>query len=318
MQRVSLKPVLLCLAVAIAMAAVVCLIAAKNRSDSALAPPGQPDSPEMDGARPAANDASRTLAQERSSHANALPAVDPNADDFAGSPGQRYPVSNLQAQFADLARNATAGDLIAVRTLNRALRVCDGAPRNAEDLASAERKFEDPNFRFSKYTAQGAEVLAAKKSLYLHCGALTDEQRKSRADWTRILADSGDSQARLEYYRVAQPDGMDMTDYSQRHEQFVEEAQRYLNAEIESGDPLALSAMANAYMPNAVSGRAAPFEQNPALAYAYFYAYSLSSEGREYTDINAGILAQLEPLLSPDEIEEARTTGTQIMNRCCS
>jgi hypothetical protein len=212
-----------------------------------------------------------------------------------------------------LAARARDGDIIAARTLFRGLTTCHGAPLSDRALKRFEEKVENPDYRFYG-TEQGRQNLERARSRYRHCNGLSRDQINSKPRWSAQLAEAGDSQARFEYMYLNAPMDVDMKGYPERVEAFRNRALGYLNAEIESGNPHGLLAMANSHLPSVVQGQPSPFELDPAMAYANYYAYGLTSNPE--IDV-ARILVRLETELTPEQIQEARISGTAIFEHCC-
>jgi hypothetical protein len=247
----------------------------------------------------------------RSDPARTEPPVAANY--FQAEPGKTLTITNLAVEFSALAARAGNGDIIAARTLFRGLTTCQGAPLSDRALKRFEDKVENPDYLFYG-TEEGRQNLERARSQYRHCNGLTRDQINSKPRWSAQLAEAGDSQARLEYMYLNAPTDIDMKGYPERVEAFRNRAMGYLNAEIESGNPQGLLAMANSHMPSVVQGQSSAFAPDPAVAYANYYAYGLTSNPQ--IDV-AGLLARLETELTPEQIQQARSSGTAIFEHCC-
>ena len=250
--------------------------------------------------------------------------------EFDEEPGRLYAVSNLAAQFAGLASMAEKGDLIAARTLLERLGICSNAQRNAIALQRKKEKIKNPDYIYKDLPGGIEASLRYQDTLYQHCGELTDEQQESHSHWAEQLADAGDTQARLQFAAIPQPNEWDHVDAAERRQRFVEKAKGYLNAEIAAGNGLALAAMAQSYMRPIISGAIVPFDIDPAMAYRYYYAYAQTSESRNGTayiktptsegvvDLASNTLIRLESQLTPDQIANERREANAILKACCS
>ena len=238
---------------------------------------------------------------------------DPLQLTFTGDPGKLLTIRNLQEEFPGLAAKAAKGDLIAARTLFYGLGACGSAP-TYERLQQIAQKSNHPSSKYAVSTAQGKANLDYARSWYAHCGELTSDQRRSIRTWTALLADAGDSQARLGFADTNQPEELDAPDYPAREAAFQQQAKAYVNAEINDGNTDALLAMANGYSRSPFSGQGTPFGIDPEMAYAYGYAYGLTTSPA--IDVSRN-LAGLEEKLTPEQIKEAESLGTSIYQGCC-
>jgi hypothetical protein len=141
----------------------------------------------------------------KASAATNNPSTQPSP--LAEIPGKTYPVSNLNAEFASLSDKAAHGDLIAARTLADALQKCANVPKSVDELdkeiADATRPNLDPGW--AEFLQSG---LGYKRQLFGQCQGTTPTQIATRGKWVGILAEAGDSEARLIYAGTARP-----TDY---------------------------------------------------------------------------------------------------------
>ena len=249
---------------------------------------------------------------------------------FDEDPRQMYAVTNLAAEFAQLASAAESGDLIAARTLLNRLETCSRAPRTAAALQRKKEKIRSPDYTYKDQPGGIPAALRQQDSLYQHCGELTEEQSESQSQWVEQLADAGDTAARLLFPFIAQPHEFDRVDVDQRQERFVEQAKAYLNAEIASGNGAALGTMAHAYMRPVISGSSTPFQLDPAMAYRYSYAYAQTPEGQSavayiksptyegMVDLASNTLIRLESQLTAEQIADERREANAILKACCS
>ena len=252
---------------------------------------------------------------------------DPALDE---EPRQLYAVSNLAAQFEGLASMAENGDLIAARTLLERLGICSNAQRTPIALQKKKDKIKNAYYIYKDLPGGIETALRYEDTLYQYCGALTDEQRESHPRWAEQLADAGDTEARLQFSAIPQPNAWDRVDAAERRQRFVEKAKGYLNAEIAAGNGRALAVMAQSYMRPIISGAIVPFEIDPAMAYRYYYAYAQTSESRNGTayiktpssegvvDLASNTLIRLESQLTPEQIANERREANAILKACCS
>ena len=259
---------------------------------------------------------SREVTSSASTHAQPLPG---QAD--------HYVVTRLASQFDEFARLARGGDRSAARALYEALQDCQNSPVNARELDDFRRRVADPSSVFaSMVPAERQRQVDERASLYEHCGDLSSFQRRSLSDWALQLAEAGDADVRLRYAFVGKPTDFTDPELGKKYQAFVARAKSYLEAAIDGGDPSALVAMAQAYMPSIIVGTELdqPFGVDLAQAYAYYYAYGLTgnvlativTDQATYNAVD-GILARLEGQMTPQQLESAREAGRSIFERCC-
>ena len=242
---------------------------------------------------------------------------------LAEIPGKTYPIQNLASEFASLSGKAEHGDLKAARTLAQALQTCSGVPKTFEELDKAVANANRPNLAPNWADLEQYD-LAYKKSLFNQCVGTTPEEVATHAKWIGLLAEAGDAEARLEYVAAARPTDYMAADYSKQLDDYKKNAPRYIQSEIDAGNPNGLLTMALQYEAFQFSsqnsdgtiGNAGPlFAPDPVKAYTYFYAYALS--GGDANNSTVTILASLQGQLTPAQLQAATAAGTQIYNKCC-
>jgi hypothetical protein len=228
---------------------------------------------------------------------------------FEGEAGVRYRVTNLQVQYHDLVRKASSGDLVAARTLADALMACKPVPRSPRALQERLTKVRDGKL---------VSNIAIEQALAARCGELTNDEIATRSDWIALLAEAGDSAARLAYPFSSQPRNVESSSYAEDVRAFRENAERMLQEEIEKGSTDALSVMARAHLHPIIKGVTAPFEPNEAKAYAYYYAMlrTLNPSDSRAGEIRR-TLQRLEGSLGPDVVARAEEEGYALYRRCC-
>jgi hypothetical protein len=164
-------------------------------------------------------------------------------------PGLTYEVTNLAMQQEFLLRAAQNGDLVAARTLRRALRACPPyMPRDETELEQLRNQIDlgsRSNFlRPGEPQQQGHSRLNA----YMNsCGFLPAALQDQEYSLIAQLAQAGDSDARLEFpFSADRIDGR-APNASALREAHPQLALQYLDSELAAGNPLALRAMARSY-----------------------------------------------------------------------
>lgn len=228
---------------------------------------------------------------------------------------ERYAIRQLLSDFPRLAALAQSGDLVAAKVLWRALERCSQGPRNQAELDAKLRTILSDRYTVPEFVSGGRSEMAENvKRHFSRCGELLPDQINSKRKWVAQLAEAGDMEARIEFPFAAQPGDIELSDFAERRNAFVEKAKEYLNAEIASGNASALSAMAHAYMPPIIAGQTTPFTVDDEQAYKYYFAYALSENAPAGV---VTIIARLENSLTPQQIQHAREDGRRIFDECC-
>jgi len=275
---------------------------------------GRADEERVHARSPAASDFSH-VEDAKSSGPAATPALPISTADIHSRMDGKYSIRHLASDFFRLAALADAGDLGAAKALWRALERCSLGPRNQAELDSRVRAMLSDRYTVPESVPGGRQALVESlKESFARCGELSIAQAESRKKWISQLAEAGDTDARLEFPFSAQPDGLDLSDYAERRSAFVESAKEYLNAEINSGNSAALSAMAHSFMAPVLAGQTTPFVVDSEQAYKFFFAHALSGSASPSTE---SILARLENSMSAEQIQHAREEGRRIFEACC-
>jgi hypothetical protein len=234
---------------------------------------------------------------------------------FAARDGERYQVNNLSLEFASLAKQAAAGDLMAARTLFESLERCDsGSARehrwlehninsHLRDLAKGK---PETGPRRVMHEASIANAIEA----YRRCAGVTDEQLATRGRWNTQLAEAGDIPARFRFMDYGRPTENWREDHQQRLEQFKQQAWRYLEIELQAGNPLALEHMGHYYANPRITQR------DPFKMYMYWYAYAQTPETPAHMSTYMG-LNTAAASLTAEQIAEAERQGRALYERCC-
>lgn len=238
---------------------------------------------------------------------------------LAEIPGKTYPIQNLASEYASLAGKAEHGDLKAARTLVSALQTCSGVPKTLEELNNAVENANRPNL-----APNWAEIeqhdLAEKKSLFYQCAGTTPGQVATRAKWIGLLAEAGDAEARLDYVWAARPMDDKLADYDQQLADYKANSVKYIQSEIDAGNPDGLLAMAFQYEGMAINSggviRTPVVAPDPVKAYMYTFAYALSNGGTD-SDTTISTLSYLQNQLTPAQLQSATAEGTRIYDQCC-
>jgi hypothetical protein len=228
-----------------------------------------------------------------------------------------YPVANLAADYDRLAAMADAGDQVAARTLLRTLGMCRSAPGSRDALNVLGAHLHDAAYVYENLPGGADAFFEFQKMLFEKCGENSPAHFDGRRKWASILAEAGDSAARIEFAVLGQPSGDDVVrrDYQDEWQQFRTRAREYLGEEIDDGNRDALLAMANGYMPSTSANHSSTFTPDAASAYAYYYAYAQDQDRAEAV---VGILARLELELSSAALDHARAEGEQVYAKCCA
>jgi hypothetical protein len=225
-----------------------------------------------------------------------------------------YTMGNLGTDFDRFLAMSKAGDTRAAKALLEALTRCRNSSVSQRNLLNARHRLEKETD--SRQRDALAQQIEFHQTILSWCGEA--EWSPGRRDALRLvarqLAESGDSEARLRYPSIGQPEYDGAPDFDERRAEFVNDATRYLAEEISAGNSNALNAMAQAHMPPPVEGMTTPFTVDPGKAYTYYYAFALTSPERNGS--MESILAQLEGKLSPEEIQTYRREAARIA-ACC-
>lgn len=234
---------------------------------------------------------------------------------LAPIPGKTYPMRNLNAEFASLSEKAQSGDSMAARTLSNALQLCANVPKTFDELDSATANANRQNLA-PNWAALLQYDLEYKKSLYNQCEGTTSAEVGTRAKWLGLLAQSGDSDARLQYVAGARPTDIAAADFDQQLSQYKQNAAQYIQSEIDSGNPKGLLTMGLQYYDSPIQfeGIVPLYSADNVKAYSYFYAYGLADPSSQSA---VSILANLQNQLSPSQLQEAMSNGTNLYNNCC-
>ena len=233
--------------------------------------------------------------------------------EFAARDGERYQVNNLSLEFASLAKQAAAGDLMAARTLFESLERCSRAARTPVWL---ERNINNHLRDLAKgQPGTGPRRVMHEASIagaienYRRCAGVTDEQLETRGRWITQLAEAGDAFAHFQFQNYAMPTEHWAEDYPARFQRFQEQAWRYLEMELRTGNALALMHMGYYY----ANPKIAP---DPFKMYSYLYAYAQTPERPGHQGIYMG-LNTAAASLTPEQIAEAERQGRALYERCC-
>ncbi|NCT67214.1 MAG: hypothetical protein GXC76_06140 [Rhodanobacteraceae bacterium] len=227
-----------------------------------------------------------------------------------------YVVDNLSKDFNRFLAMSKAGDIQASRALLDALVKCKNADISQRSLTIARDRLEKETNTQERGAL--ADQIRFHQNILSYCGEGSGgTDRKSALRFvTKQLAESGDSDARLKYPMLGQPENDGSPDFDERRSEFISDAKKYLANEISAGNSAALNVMAQAYMPPPVEGMITPFTVDSGKAYTYYYAFGLASPEKNIPRHIESILAGLENKLSPEEIEEHRREAARIAS-CC-
>lgn len=226
-------------------------------------------------------------------------------------PGLAYEVTNLAVQQESLLRAAQDGDLVAARTLHRALRTCPPfMPRNESELEQLRNQIDlgaRSNFR---RTGEPAEQGHSRLNAYMNtCGFLPSALQDQEYSLIAQLAEAGDSDARLEFPFLADRIDGRAPNASAVREAHPQLALHYLETELASGNALALRAMARSYQEGVLHRR------DPVMAYAYLYAATLAPGDHR---VLLETLPARAASLSADQLASAQRLAQEIYQRCCN
>lgn len=230
---------------------------------------------------------------------------------FQADPGKTYTVTNLAVQQESLLRAAQQGDLVAARTLRRALKVCPGyLPRDERELSQLRNQIDDgsrSNFRLPDETPQSGH--ARLTALVESCGLLPAGLYDQEYELVAQLAQAGDPDARIEFLFIdSRIDGRSPNAAAMR-EAHPRLALNYLESELAAGNPLALRAMARSYRDGTLHRR------DPIMAYAYNYAATLApGDHRVLSETLPGQAAGL----SAEQLASTQRLAREIYQRCCN
>lgn len=260
---------------------------------------------------------SGSSAQQRSSSNQSATSSTPGSP-LAEVPGKTYPIRNLADEFASLSDKAEHGDLRAARTLVNSLRICSDVPKTFEELDKATAHANRPNLAPNWAVLEQYE-LADKKSLFDQCAGTTPEEIATQAKWIELLAEAGDAEARLQYVWAARPTDDRAADFEKQQADYKEKAVKYIQNEIDAGNPEGLLAMAFQYEGIQINSGGqslrALYAPDSVKAYSYLYAYALTSDDASSREITT--LASLQGELTPAQLQMAIAAGNQIYDKCC-
>lgn len=276
---------------------------ASTADASALSAPGD----DSGGAQTAQHEA---LMQSPEAAAAVSYAVRVISGSFAGRPGERYPVSNVAASFAEMMQRAEDGDLMAALTLYEDLQSCERGPWNqrAFDRRIAREMARYANRGGSAY--EHASVITVAQQKYRYCAGLNEDHMAARAGIARQLADAGNAMARLHYLWVALPPADDWRPLTETLPPHRERGLEYLRQELARGNPQALFSFGTAYASPRLD------IQDVRREYMYLYAYAQTPGLNRYDAVYVG-LANAEARLAPSEIEALQREGIALYRSCC-
>jgi len=224
-------------------------------------------------------------------------------------PNLTYEVSNLGAQFEYLAAAAAGGDIKAIRTLYRALKACPATlPRDPVELQRVQDSI-DSGTR-SEYLGPrespetGHARLAALRS---RCGFVSPLAYERMYDYLIVLADAGDSGARLDFPFRDEYIDWRSPDATRQRQEHASRSLNYLELELAAGNLDALAAISRTFRDGQIRPR------DSILAYAYLYAATLGpGEHRVRMDTLQGMRSRM----TPEQLEQATTQALQIFSTC--
>lgn len=252
-------------------------------------------------------------------------------------------VLNVPAQFNGWVQRMRAGDLDAARILWHALLVCSrfgSAPYSPESYAEMRQLIDDRS-----ESAGPAETMRDRARLsiaYGRCGNVSQEQRALAVEALLLLAESGDSRARLDFAWHGIPDTSRSSPATaaQKASDYHRKAVEFLQAEASLGNPDAFMALAYQHMPagSDVPPNLFPADSIQALAYSLAAAEALrgrlaaqaGSQGQE----SQAVRIQLESAeasaamislgarglfgpMSEADIAQAHVRAREILRECC-
>jgi hypothetical protein len=229
------------------------------------------------------------------------------ASSFGGRAGERYAVSNLSIEFADLSKRAAEGDLAAARTLFEELQACAPATARSPQAAMALMERHVARRRQGEHRGADGSIVMARAMLQ-RCSGITDEQLATRARWGERLASAGDRLARLQYVDYAVPSATS-PDYPQRLAEAAARARSFLDPLVASGDAQALFAYGHYWNANRLVPR------DPYRAYVHLHAYALAGIPEAHPAFSQ--LAALGTQLSAEERSTAEREGLALYTKCC-
>jgi TPR repeat protein len=224
----------------------------------------------------------------------------------------------------DLERRANSGDAEAARRLGKALANCnDFVPISDEQIENivVEDAAKGVSVRQNGRQLAPEEMLSTLQLLVAQrnrdCKNIsglneTDANRKA-FHWIERGAALGDADAQALYGALAFMDFNNQTALGDA-EQIRDRKQlatSYLQASLAQGDAMALLQLSSQYD----AGRL--FQHDPEMAYAYLYAYSLTTRASDVVpELLAQLLAARAGTLDPAALERARNEGLQLAT-CC-
>ena len=212
----------------------------------------------------------------------------------------------LSAGFYLFAQQAERGDTEAMQLLFHELGRCRSAPRSGSGM------LEDAQRIRRRAEAEGKDAehsLSQMQKAARRCAGITDAMLATHSRWGSMLAERGDTLARLQFQEFAKPDPLD-PEYAERLTDVSQRARSYLDDLLEQGEPAALFAYqqllgSNRLMPRDAFG-----------AYMHGFAFTQVASPPPGHAAWHG-LQSAAARLTPEQVQLAERQGMALLNRCC-
>lgn len=333
------------------LAAMALLVGAISLAWLAFRPPSSIDSGDANDDPPSRAPGEESIENSPSQLLNAfsndpqLPSVLKLADAMFSVPGgMTYQLKNYQGQFDGWVQLMRSGDLNAARALWKASLACSQrgfAPYsresfddlNREELDRAKQSGEEPD----------KSVLLRNAVLYSRCGNITERQRAVALEALKVLAESGDWDARRDFITLGRPDvqGRSLNTGNRLLHEHRKQANDYLSEGIASGKVEALLLASALHGPQDYTGPQSLVAADPVKVLAHQLAATRvlelqlrrlpqgPSEDRdriqaqiEQLEQDAAVLSLMgdpsKPAMTDAQVREAGTIAEELIKACCS
>jgi hypothetical protein len=214
--------------------------------------------------------------------------------------------TGFRARYLDLLAKATGGDADAALELSTGLKACSGVPRNGAAIQDQKKQIAANYVQGSQAYDDATQFMNTKIE---GCSAFSDAELSSSTKWLAQAAAAGNPEAKLAYIDNARPADANSPNFWQDTRDFEDTAKRYLNDELNAGNPKALFSASMNYAQGGL------FDPDASKELAYLYAYSLA------TNTTSGpIFDRLQTLsnaIPPSLRPPAMREGETLYQQCC-